>query len=349
MRKIQRPVPACLLTALLVTLLLVTGCQKQTEPAQSTIFAMDTVMNLTIYPPEKQDGTQALNSAVEQIYALEQEMSATREDSPIYALNHSGGQWVELPQLLPLLKDSLALCQQTRGALDLTTYPALEAWGFLSKNYRVPPPQELAELAEHIDYTMLERSDTGARLPEPMQLDLGAVAKGYAGDVLVPALKEQGVTSALLDLGQSTIVTIGTKPDGTPWRIGIQDPFGRQDYLGVLELADLAVGTSGGYQRFFEENGQTYWHIIDPDTAAPARSGLASVTVVSPSALTCDGLSTALFVMGLEEGTQFWRDHPELDFQALFITDEGEIYLTPGLEEQFSTAQEHSGKVKVLQ
>ena len=109
------------------------------------------------------------------------------------------------------------------------------------------------------------------------------------------------------------------------------------------------MGTSGGYQRFFEQDGETYWHILDPDTAAPARSGLSSVTVVGPSGLVCDGLSTALFVMGLEEGAQFWRDHPELEVELLFVTDDGTIYVTPGMEAKFSLAQGYEDReVQVL-
>ena len=319
-----------LLTALLV---LSSGCAQRVQSAESTVFAMDTVMSLTFYG---QGAQEALDEAVATLYELEGQLSAVREDSPIYALNHAGGDWVELPgETLEVLEKSLELCRATGGALDITAYPAVEAWGFLSGEYRVPGEEERAELAGRIDYSALELSGSAARLPAGMEADLGAVAKGYAADVLTAALEERGVDSALLDLGQSTIRVVGSKPDGSPWRVGVQDPAG-EDYLGVLEVSDTAVGTSGGYQRYFEQDGQTYWHIMDPDTAAPARSGLSSVTVVGPSAFTCDALSTALFVMGLEEGEQFWREHPELHFDVLFVTQEGGVYLTGGLEDRFS-------------
>jgi thiamine biosynthesis lipoprotein len=143
-------------------------------------------------------------------------------------------------------------------------------------------------------------------------------------------------------------MAVGTKPGGAPWRIGVVDPAQPGSYFAVVELEDMAMGTSGGYQRYFEQDGETYWHILDPDTAAPARSGLASVTVVSPSAFLCDGLSTALFVMGLEEGAQLWRDHPELEFEAIFVTEKGEIYRTAGLEDRFSLAEGYEGREVVV-
>ncbi|MCI8422733.1 MAG: FAD:protein FMN transferase [Lawsonibacter sp.] len=306
---------------------------------------MDTVMTLTLHGEKETALQETLNGLTETIHQLEGTLSATREDSEIFALNRDGQ--AELSSCAAqLLEEALALCEETGGALDITAYPALEVWGFPSGEYRVPSGEELEALAAGIDYTQVAiarpsaGSPASARLRGGGKVDLGAVAKGFLGDTLAAQLEQAGVTSALLDLGQSSIQAVGAKPDGSPWRIGIRDPAG-EGYLAVVELTGRAMGTSGGYQRFFEEDGQTYWHILDPDTAAPARSGLASVTVIAPSGLVCDGLSTALFVMGLEEGTAFWRAHR--DFEAVFLTEDGEIIITSGLKESFSLAQGYEG------
>ena len=323
---------------LALLLLLPSGCQKAPEPAELTTFAMDTMMRFTLYGEEAQTGA-VLAQIPTQLGALEAELSATREDSDIFRIDRAEGQPVEVrASVSELLSDALEPCRITGGALDITAYPAVKAWGFTTGEHRVPDEEELAALAAKIDYAAVGSDGPTVTLPAGMELDVGAVAKGYAGDLLAEAVRTNDISSALLDLGQSTIVAIGTKPGGKPWRIGIRDPAG-ESYLAVVELTDMSLGTSGGYQRYFEEDGVVYWHILDPDTAAPARSGLASVTVVAPSALLCDGLSTALFVMGLEEGAQFWRDHPELEFDALFITEEGQILYTAGLEDRTSLAE----------
>ena len=323
---------------LALLLLLPSGCQKAPEPAELTTFAMDTMMRFTLYGEEAQTGA-VLAQIPTQLGALEAELSATREDSDIFRIDRAEGQPVEVrASVSELLSDALELCRITGGALDITAYPAVKAWGFTTGEHRVPDEEELAALAAKIDYAAVGSDGPTVTLPAGMELDVGAVTKGYAGDLLAEAVRTNDISSALLDLGQSTIVAIGTKPGVKPWRIGIRDPAG-ESYLAVVELTDMSLGTSGGYQRYFEEDGVVYWHILDPDTAAPARSGLASVTVVAPSALLCVGLSTALFVMGLEEGAQFWRDHPELEFDALFITEEGQILCTAGLEDRTSLAE----------
>lgn len=311
---------------------LFTGCRA--KAAESTVFAMDTVMSLTVYGGK---GEEAVEEATELIYDLQDLLTATDEHSPLYALNHAGGAWTTLDgDLLALLSDSKALCEKTGGALDITAYPAVQAWGFISKDYRVPDEEELADLASRIDYAALELDLKGsrARLPEGMEVELGAVAKGYTGDRLAQLMAELGVESAIFSLG-GNVQAVGSKPDGSSWRVAIQDPDG-QGNLAIVEVTDKAVVTSGGYQRYFEQNGVTYWHILDPDTAAPARTGLKSVTVIGPEGLVCDGLSTALFVLGEEQGMSFWRDHPELGVELVFVREDGSVAITAGLEDSFT-------------
>lgn len=342
--------------ALAAALLLLGGCQKGPEKYDRQIFAMDTIMNLTIYGDGlTQSAEEVLNELEHVVQENERFYSATSAEGDLYRLNAAGGEKTQVSgSTASLLEEAVDLCALTGGNLDITAYPAVEAWGFISGDYRVSSDEELEELAERIDYTKLSLGEETASgryvtLPAGMKAELGAVAKGATADDLALWLSASDVHSALLDLGQSTIMAVGSKPDGSPWRIAVQDPAG-EGYLGVLELTDLAVGTSGGYQRFFEQDGQTYWHILDPDTAAPARSGLTSVTVVGPSGLVCDGLSTALFVMGLEDGARFWREHPELEVELLLVDDGGKLYITPGMEEMFSLGQGYEDReIEVLQ
>lgn len=329
-----------LLAGVLAAGAVLTGCggEEKVSSQSSQVFAMDTVMLLTVYGDQAQQG---LDQATQTIEKLEKLWSATDENSEIWALNHSQGSWVALSEdTQAVLERGLELCALTGGALDLTAYSAVQAWGFPTGEYRVPDEAELAQLMETIDYTQVELDgETGqARLPDGMSLDLGAVAKGRLGEVLSQDLKELGVTSALLELG-GNIQTVGTKPDGSRWRVGIQDPDSQEGgYLAIVEVADQAVVTSGDYQRYFEENGQRYCHIMDPATAAPADSGVDSVTVVGSDGTVCDALSTALYVMGEEKGAQFWKDHPELNFEAIFVSQDGSIAVTAGLEDHFTLA-----------
>ena len=331
----------------LAAALLLSGCSSASEPASRQIFAMDTVMALEIYGEHAEE---ALDQAVETIYHLEDLWDVTDEDSEIWALGHSSGAWVSLsPETAELLSQALELCALTDGALDLTSYPAVRAWGFTTGEYRVPTQEELSALIPRIDYTQLELDleHSQARLPAGMELDLGAVAKGYTGTYLAQQLRQGGVTSALLQLG-GNIQAVGSKPDGSLWRVGIQDPEQPgQGSLAVVEVADQAVITSGGYQRYFEADGQTYWHIMDPDTASPARSGLSSVTVIGADGTVCDALSTALFVMGPEEAAQFWQAHPELGVELVLVLEDGSLQITQGLEDSFELTQDREVTVIV--
>ena len=241
------------------------------------------------------------------------------------------------------MQSALAMCRRTGGALDLSIYPVVRAWGFTTESYQVPEAEALEELLAHVDYTQIRYdAETGAvSLPDGMEIDLGSVAKGFVGSRAAQYLRENGVDSALLNLG-GNVQTVGCRPDGDPWKIAVKDPGGGTPMI-VLSIQDQAMVTSGGYERYFEQDGNTYWHIMDPATGRPAESGLTSVTVVGDDGLVCDGLSTALFVMGLEKSAALWQESD--DFEAVFVTAEGDIYITAGLESSFALTEDHQDAV----
>lgn len=210
----------------------------------------------------------------------------------------------------------------------------------------MPSDDEITELLKNVGYERIRQEDTTVQLESGMMLDLGAVGKGYAGDLAAQVLKDNGITSALLDLG-GNIQAVGTKPDGSPWRLGLRDPFSGGT-LGVLEISNMAVVTSGNYERYFiGEDGKQYGHIIDPATGHPAETGLASVTVITEEGCLCDALSTSFFVMGADRAVEYWRQHQ--NFDMLLITEDGEIFLTDGIAETFTLDNYHSNmKVNVI-
>ncbi|WP_368241678.1 FAD:protein FMN transferase, partial [Intestinimonas butyriciproducens] len=167
-----------------------------------------------------------------------------------------------------------------------------------------------------------------------MAVDLGAVAKGRAADLLVPLLTDSGVTSAILDLG-GNLTALGTRPDGTPWRIGVKDPRNTETYFCILSLSDKTCSTSGSYERKFEVDGTTYHHILDPATGYPAESGLLSVTAVSSDGMLADGLSTACYVMGAEQSVRLWRAHglEGAGFDLVLVREDGSVWITEGVED----------------
>lgn len=318
----------------LVFLLVLAGCASREEEAgdaaETRFFGMDTDISITAYG---KDAEEALEDARSKVAELERLWSVTDENSDIYAINHSQGKTVSIHrETEQILSFALGMAEQTGGALEPTIYPALTAWGFTTGGNRIPGRDELAEILEDVGYGKVNVSGTEVILPDGMELDLGAVGKGYAADEVANILKESGVTSALLDLG-GNIQLIGTKPDGDDWKIGLRNPFG-ESYIGILSISDMAVVTSGNYERYFVgEDGKQYGHILDPSTGYPAENGLVSVTIVAKEGKLCDALSTSLFVMGQEGAVNYWRKNPSFDM--ILLTEDREIYLTEGLADKF--------------
>lgn len=325
------------LAALLLTIfaLSLTACgETAAESETRTVYAMDTVMNLTVYG---ENAAAALESAEKELHTLDEDvLSRTAEGSELYALNTSNGETVECgaDDILPaLIETALTISDATDGAFDPTLAPVLDAWGFTKDERRVPSADELKELLSHTGCgkVALEKTADGwtVTLLDGAQLDLGGIAKGYAAGRVRTILREAGVTSAIISLG-GNVAAVGKKPDGSAWTVGLQDPDRPEAYFGTVSIEDACVVTSGAYQRYFEENGVCYHHILDPHTGCPAESGVKSVSVVAQDDTLADALSTALFVMGLDAGAELWNSSG-LSFEAVFVTDDNTVWITPGL------------------
>lgn len=342
-----------ILSIILITACLACGCSSASgtgtstskstasEPESIDFFAMDTTIKFSTYGDKK-----VLKGAKKVLTDLEKKVSVTDSGSEIYHINQNGSGTL-IGDVSDLMQKALQMCTQTDGALDISIYPIVKAWGFTTGDYQVPDESTIQSLLPMVDYTKVEFDKTtgNVTIPSGMTIDLGSIAKGYAGQQSAQYLRDNGVKSALLNLG-GNVQTIGSKPDGSPWKVGIKDPNGDTPMM-VLSITDQAVITSGGYERYFEQDGHTYWHIMDPATGHPADSGLCSVTIVGDDGGTCDALSTSLFVMGLEKAADFWGKSN--DFEAVFVTDSGEVYITEGLKDKFALTDDHADTtVKVI-
>lgn len=316
------------------------GCKAQDVQQEDTfksceVFAMDTYMTLTAYG-ENANG--ALEKAESRIKELDEKLSTGNADSEIALLNSNGSGKLSKDSFY-LLEKSLDISKKTDGAFLPTIYPIMEAWGFPTKEFNVPDASLIKNLMPLLDIGKVDidsQNDSVSFREEGMKLDFGGIAKGYTSDEIMKIFKENGIESGIINLG-GNVHTLGTKADGSLWKVGIQNPYGDEEYLGVLEIADKAVITSGGYERYFEKDGIIYHHIIDPATGYPADNELQSVTIVSNDGVLADGLSTALFVMGLDKAIKFYRDNSE-DFDVIMMTKDDVVYVSEGVSDSFSTS-----------
>ena len=273
-----------------------------------------------------------LNEEIETLVSeLEEKLSVTIESSEIFQINKNGQGRIS-DETKQLLEESLSYCEICQGKLDISVYPLSRAWGFTTGQYRVLSEEEAAELLKKVDYRKIRINDNEVILEEDMMLDLGSTAKGYCGDRIISFLKENGVSSALLDLG-GNIQTLGKKPDRSSWNVGIRDPRS-EGIIGCVKVFDLGVVSSGAYERYFMQGDQRYGHIIDPDTGYPVDNGLLSVTIITDKGIRADAFSTALYVMGEEEAIIFWKSRN--DFEMILVNDQNEILISEGLWDLFS-------------
>ena len=303
-----------------------TGMQKDDPSVTRDLFAMDTYMTLTAYGEQAEE---AIDAAEAEIRYLDTLLSTGDPESEISELNHAGSGEVSDVSMY-LLDRSLEVHSMTDGAFNPLIYPLMDAWGFTDKDFRVPDDgtiQRLLPLLDTDGITIDKEADMITFDKPGMMIDLGGIAKGYTSSRIMEIFSEHGITSGLVSLG-GNVQVLGTKPDGSNWRVAVQDPGAddiaaedgasadsgedsaaagteTQTYLGILEAADMAIITSGAYERNFTQSGKLYHHIIDPKTGKPADSGLRSVTIVSKDGTLADALSTSLYIMGKEKAIDY--------------------------------------------
>ncbi len=314
------------------------GAGADADGASREIFAMDTVMDITCYG---QGAEQAAADAEKLIHELDALLCAQSEDSEIAGLNASGSGVLD-ERTAVMIETALEAYETTGGAFDITIYPLMQLWGFPERQLHVPTQTELSEALALVgsDRLIYDKKTSSLTLGNGQKIDLGGIAKGYTGDALMELFRREGISSAIVSLG-GNVQTLGIKPDGSRWRCGIvnpHDPQNTENLMGVIEVADSAVVTSGAYERYYtdEETGQVYHHILDPHTGMPADSGIISATVVSPYGVLADALSTACYVMGAEKSLEYWRDYGADRFELILMTSDDEVYVTQGLADDFT-------------
>ena len=311
-----------------------TAAGQGTEPVTAQGFKLNTIVTVTLYDSDDKALAEEALALCDQYEKL---FSRTLSSSELYRLNQrnlpsSDGWYTLSDETADLIAAGLHYSALSQGAFDLTIEPVSSLWDFTSEEKTVPEASAIEAALPLVDYTQVSLSGNQIRFGSPgMGIDLGAVAKGYIADRIKDFLLENGVRSGIINLG-GNVLCIGERPDGKPFKIGIQKPFAdRSETLCTVDITDRSVVSSGIYERCFELDGQFYHHLLNPSTGYPYDNGLVSVTVLSDSSADGDGLSTSCFALGLEKGLELINSLE--DVEAIFVTEDYEIYYSDDFED----------------
>jgi Membrane-associated lipoprotein involved in thiamine biosynthesis len=330
---------------LLFSLVVLSACSKSGNavdnlPIKETrTNLLGTVISITVYEEVDQ---KVFDDAFAIISDIDTRMSTNSTTSEISLIGReSGKQAVSVSEdTYRLIERAIEFSVLCNGAFDITIGSIMELWKTDETFNTLPDDSSITGLLPLVDYKAIALSKDGVMLAkEGMKIDLGAIAKGYACDTVLDYLKSQGVETALLDFG-GNIYSYGEKPNGIPWKLGIRSPIiGENGIACTVTIKNASVVSSGGYERYFEENGVTYHHLLDPTTGYPANSGIISMTIIDESSARADALSTACFVLGLEKGLELIESLP--GSEGIFIMQDNSIVLTSGLAEKVSIIDEN--------
>ena len=308
-----------------------TGCgQTDAQRITRTGFYFDTVISITLYGNDKET---YIDHCFEMAETYESYFSPTREDSDVSRINQHVGEPVTVhPETADLIHTGISYYESSQGKFDITVGTLSSLWNFTGDEPTVPSQEAIDQALSTIDASKVIVDGDQVTLTTPgSAIDLGGIAKGYIADRMKEYLNGEGITSGTINLGGNVLV-LGPKEGQEPetYNIGIQQPFADDgSSIASVRVTDESVVTSGIYQRYFEQNGTFYHHILDTATGYPCNNGLASVTIINDSSVDGDALSTTCFAMGLEDGLAFAESLP--DTEAIFITTENEIYYTSGI------------------
>ena len=310
---------------------------KNTSKESRIGFFLDTVVTLTAYT----DHPELLEEALEECGRYEKMLSRTIEGSDVWKINHAEGKTVTVsPETAEILRTAVQVSGMSGGAFDVTIAPVSVLWDFKSEKKAVPDADTIAEAAEKVDYRKIRTDGNDVTIPAGMMIDLGGIAKGYIADAVKTKLESAGIENAILSFG-GNIVAIGMKPDGSPWRVGIQDI---DKPTGTTMMVSLIFGgstvTSGIYERGFEQDGVIYHHILSSETGWPVQNELASVTIFSESSMWGDALATAAFALGTEKGAALIESIEGTE--ALFIARDRTAKGTSGISKYMAEDAEYT-------
>lgn len=333
--------PRVLVATLIMAFLIIsqTGCGKQ-EPVSKSEFCLDTQCDITIYDKSESEAEEILDEAFALIAKLEGELSRTVKGSDVDRLNKAGGKETAVGEYCQkALFRSNEMRELSGGSFNITIGRVSSLWDFKSEIPDVPDAADIEEGLKTVEGARVLIDSGKVTLTNAgTMIDLGGIAKGYIADEVCEFLEEKGVTSGIINLG-GNVVAIGENTDGSAWNIGIERPYSdRTELIGVVQVRDSTVVTSGIYERMFEKDGKIYHHILDPETGYPADSDLEAITIVAGKGWSglCDGLSTACIVKGSEgalELIELVKDiHPEAEIEAALILKDGSIIETDGMD-----------------
>ena len=323
---------------LIFSLLIFSGCSKEEEkkePLSRNELLMGTVITVTMYDSTDES---ILDDVFNKIKELEATLSINENGTLVDKINESAGiEPVKVDDdTYEVIKKGLEYSKISNGLFDITIGPLVKLWSIGLPEQKLPTQEEIASKLPLINYNdlVLDDAEKTVYLKRPqMIIDLGGIAKGFTADIISEMLTEKGVKSAIIDLG-GNIFAHGNKNEKDFWKIGIQNPLSeRGGIIGTIKVQNKSVVTSGIYERYFEENGVKYHHILSPKTGYPYENNIAGITIISDKSTDGDALSTSVFAMGVEDGLNFVNSRDGID--AIFVTKDNKIYLSEGIKDNF--------------